>query len=80
MCISKHRTMGIDRLIFICCLISVLSFSVVAGEIEPRYDEKLQLTVTSTVSSFDISINLVIIYNSKKLALIRIIKSNKKRS
>jgi hypothetical protein len=56
MYIFNYRTMAIEHLIWICCLISVLSFSMVTGEIEPRYDEKLQLTVTSTVSSFDISI------------------------
>ncbi|EZA49315.1 hypothetical protein DMN91_000921 [Ooceraea biroi] len=47
--ISKHRAMEIERLICACCFITIFYLSVVAGEIEPRYDEKLHIA-TSTKS------------------------------
>lgn len=40
--------MGTKRLIYICSLIFVFYLSAVSCEIEPRYDEKLELAATST--------------------------------
>ncbi|CAL1688759.1 unnamed protein product [Lasius platythorax] len=40
--------MGAERLIYVCSLILVSYLSVVTCEIEPRYDEKLELSATST--------------------------------
>lgn len=40
--------MGAERLIYVCSLILSFYLSVVLCEIEPRYDEKIQLSATST--------------------------------
>ncbi|XP_029680788.1 transmembrane protein 165 [Formica exsecta] len=42
--------MEVKRPIYICSLILIFYFSTVICEIEPRYDEKLQLLATSTKS------------------------------
>lgn len=44
---SAGRTMRPEHLIYVCFLVAVYVLTV-AAEIEPRYDEKLQLTATST--------------------------------
>ncbi|XP_011883303.1 PREDICTED: transmembrane protein 165 [Vollenhovia emeryi] len=40
--------MGAERLIYACSLILTICLSAVVCEIEPRYDEKIQLSATST--------------------------------
>lgn len=46
--------MGAERLIYAFSLVLTFYLSLVVCEIEPRYDEKIQLSATSTVSSHEI--------------------------
>jgi len=72
--------MRAERLIYACSLILTLCLSIVFCEIEPRYNEKIELSMTSTVSSYEISLgdhsNLV---RSVKKSLVRRISLNRKR-
>lgn len=43
--------MGAEHLIYTCPLILTFYLSAVFCEIEPRYDEKIELFATSTVST-----------------------------
>jgi len=49
--------MRAERLIYACSLILTFCLSIVFCEIEPRYNEKIELSMTSTVSSYEISLD-----------------------